>query len=241
MFWAVRSRVKYLDATLDLPPALQHPMERFLRGSDAVRREELLAWNTSPEDVEYALFFVEGDREAYRDRIRDVESVREVTLTPIDRDSFYSYVCQETREEEEAWRRAFARRNLVVVPPLSYDERGVRITVVGASADLQALLDDLPGGIDVTVHEVGDYDRRHATVAGGLTDRQLEAVAAAVDVGYYAVPRGGSLADVAAELDCAESTASNHLRKAESRVMGRIVRATPSAGPSAGREPASRR
>ncbi|PSQ18213.1 bacterio-opsin activator [Halobacteriales archaeon QS_8_69_26] len=228
--------MKYLDVTLDLPPALRHPMEEFLRGSEAIDREELLAWNTSAEAVEYALFYVEGDLAAYRDRIDRVDSVRDVTLTRIDAGSFYSYVCQETREEEEAWRRAFARRNLVVVPPLEYDERGVRITVVGAGADLQALLADLPPEVDVTVEEIGDYDRRHATVAGGLTDRQLEAVAAAVDVGYYAVPRGGSLADVADRLDCAESTASNHLRKAESRVMRRIARATPAAGPSVARE-----
>ena len=56
-----------------------------------------------------------------------------------------------------------------------------------------------------------------------MTDRQLEAVATAVEIGYYAVPREAGLADVAAALGCAESTASNLLRKAEASVMGRLV------------------
>ena len=219
--------MRYLDVTLDLPPALRHPMDEFLRSSPAIEREELLAWNLSAEDVEYALFYVDGEIEAYRQEIRAVDSIREVTLTPIDERSFYSYVCQETREEEEAWRRAFARRSLVVVPPLEYDERGVRLTVVGASADLQALLDDLPAGIEVAVEEIGDYDRRHATIASGVTDRQLEAVAVAAELGYYVVPREAGLDEVAAELGCAESTASTLLRKAESHVMRRLVRGSP--------------
>jgi predicted DNA binding protein len=35
------------------------------------------------------------------------------------------------------------------------------------------------------------------------------------ELGYYDVPRRAELADVAAELDCTESTASVLLRKAE--------------------------
>ena len=226
--------MKYLDVVLDMPPAFQHPMEEFLRHEDAVEREELLGWNQSPEVVEYALLYVEGDIEPYRERIDRVDSVRDVTLTPIDDGSFYAYVCQETRAEEEAWRQSFARRNLVVVPPLVFSDRGIRMTVVGAAEDLRALLSDLPDPIDVTVEEIGDYDRRHATIAGALTDRQLDAVETAVELGYYAVPRTASLADVADALDCAESTASNHLRKAETRVMRRLIgRGTPDPGPSA--------
>jgi predicted DNA binding protein len=55
-----------------------------------------------------------------------------------------------------------------------------------------------------------------------LTDRQREAVRAAVEAGYYAVPREASLADVAEAIGCAESTASEHLRRAEAAVMRRL-------------------
>lgn len=50
-----------------------------------------------------------------------------------------------------------------------------------------------------------------------------EALEAGSRTGYYDVPRTGSIEDVASELDCAASTASNHLRKAESRLVGEVI------------------
>jgi len=58
-----------------------------------------------------------------------------------------------------------------------------------------------------------------------LTDRQQEAVHAALEHGYYEVPREGTVEDVAATLDCAPSTASNHLRKAEARLVEAVTAA----------------
>jgi len=52
-----------------------------------------------------------------------------------------------------------------------------------------------------------------------LTARQQEAVTAAFDVGYYDVPRTGTMEDIAHHLDCTEGTASQNLRRAESKVM----------------------
>lgn len=199
-------------------------MRSFLRESDALERGELRAWNTSPENVEYALFYFEGDPDRYRARIERVDSIRSYAVTPIDDRSFYVFVEQETREAERRLRAAFARRRLVVDPPIVYDDRGMAITVVGEGADIQAMLDDLPDGMAATIEEVGEYDRRHPTVAAALTDRQLEAVEAAVELGYYAVPRSGSLDEVAAVLGCAPSTASTHLRKAERSVLTQLIR-----------------
>jgi predicted DNA binding protein len=198
-------------------------METFLRETDALERAELLTWNVSPDGVEYALFHLEGDVDRYRARIDEVGSVRAYTLTPVDAGSFYAYVEQRTRDAERELRTAFARRSLVVVPPVVYDESGMTVTVVGEATDLRAMLDDLPDDLAATIGAVGDFDRRHGTLGAPLTGRQREAVERAVDLGYYEVPREASLEAVAAALDCAPSTASTHLRKAERAVMTRLV------------------
>lgn len=220
---SVMGTMRYLDATLKLPPELRHPMEEYMRESDAIEHAEILAWNLTPERVEYVLAYVDGAMEPYRERIESVDTIRDAMLSRIEEGSFYVYVCQETREADQQWRQAFDRRSLVVVPPIVYDEGGTRLTVVGAAEDLRALLAGIPDRIDVNVEEVSNYDRRHATVAGGMTDRQLEAVSVAVELGYYRVPREADLGDVAGALECAESTASNLLRKAEASVMDRLV------------------
>lgn len=203
-----------------------HPMQRFLRDEDVVVHDELRAWNIMPDrDVEYELFYVEvTDPERYVAVLESVESLLEYDVTAIDDGSLYVYVCQETREEDELLRRAFAALDLVVVPPVVFTaDAGMRMTVVGDGENLQALVESVPEPIDVTVNEIGEYDRRHGTLASALTDRQFEAISAAVDCGYYDVPRTGSLEDVGEVLGCAPSTVSNHLQKAESSVMRRLV------------------
>lgn len=219
--------MKYLDVRLSQPDWMLHPMQRFIREEDAVRYEELRTWNIAGRDdgLEYELFYAEADRDPYEEATEAVDSVRWYDLTPIDDDSFYVYICQETREEDVRWREAFAALDLVVVPPVIYDaEAAFYMTIVGAGEDLRTMLERLPDEIDVTVRAIGEYDRRHAPLGGDLTERQLEAVAAAVDVGYFEIPRESGVDAVAAELDCASSTAATLLQKAQAGVMRRLVR-----------------
>lgn len=218
--------MKTLSVALSQPDWMLHPMQRFIRDGDAVRYEELQAWNVDArqDGLEYELFYVEADREPYEEALESTESIRWCDLTPIDDDSFYLYVCQETREEDVRWREAFAALDLVVVPPITYDESAdFGMTVVGTGENLQAMLEGLPESIDVTVRSIGEYDRRYAPIADALTDRQLEAVAAGVDVGYFEVPREAGVAAVARELGCASSTASRLLQRAQARLARRLV------------------
>ncbi len=170
------------------------------------------------------IFYVEAAREPYEDAILSVDSIRWYEITPIDENSFYVYICQETRTEDRTWREAYTELDLVVLPPVIYDaDATFEMTLVGAGEDLRTLIERLPPSIDVTIRSIGTFDRRHETVATDCTERQFEALQAAVAIGYYDVPRQGTLNDVAHALDCAESTASDLLRKAESAVMKRLV------------------
>ena len=218
--------MKYCTLHLRQPDRLLHPMQRFIRDEDVVSYEELLAWNVRPgEPTEYELFYAEvTDADRYLAAVEDVESIRWHRSSRASEDSLYVFVCQETREDDVAFRRAFGRLELIVVPPIIYDDdAAMALTVVGQEADLGALIESVPADIDVRVAEVGTYNHPHTTIVGRLTDRQTEAVEAATDLGYYDVPRTASLAAVADALDCAESTASTLLRKAESSVMPRLL------------------
>lgn len=216
--------MRYLTATVRLPEWMLHPMQEFMCDSDAVDYEELLTWNFKRgTDTESELFYVVGDVERYRERIAGVDGIVEYTIERVDEGSFYVYAVQETRREDLTFRSAWGNLDLVVVPPLRFEGREITITLVGAVGELGDVFRRLPDGFDVDVEEVGQFDRRHGTLAGALTDRQYEAIEAATRLGYYRTPREASLAAVAEELDCAPSTASNHLQKAEAAVMRRIV------------------
>lgn len=203
-----------------------HPMQRFRRETDAVEYEELQSWNfvAREDNLEYELFYIEAEREPYCKALDAADSVEWYDVEVIDKRSFYAYICQRIRPEDETWRKAFTELNLVVIPPVVYDtDASFYMTVVGDADDLQAMLDELPTSIDVTIQEVGRYDRRYAHVMGDLTTRQLEALEIGLEVGYFEVPRRGDVSDVAKALDCSESTASIHLQKAQARIVRRLI------------------
>lgn len=220
--------MRYLHVRLDQPAWMRHPMQKFLVTSDAMNRAELHAWNLSRDDVQFALFYIDGDANAYRDRIDTVEPIQWYDISPVDETGFYSYVCQTYTESDRAFFQAFAELSLVVLPPLVYDTEGwLDVTIVGRNEALTNLVNTLEerAGVGVDIREIGTYDRRLGMVTGSLTDRQFEAIETATEMGYYAAPRRASLTAVATELGVANSTASELLRRAESRLMSRLVTA----------------
>ncbi|MEF8814090.1 MAG: helix-turn-helix domain-containing protein [Halovenus sp.] len=100
-----------------------------------------------------------------------------------------------------------------------YEDGGVHVRLIGAASAISRIVDTLPDEIDLEVHEVGEQQFAASSVAPPLSDRQREAVLAALELGYYDQPRGATHKDVAERLGCAPSTASEHLRKAEAKLV----------------------
>ncbi len=218
--------MRSLRVRLEFSPQTRHPMHDFLVTHPEMGREELWTWRFVGERPA-VLFRVVGPLEPYRERMRNVESVADFTLTPVENGCFWAFVHAEPTSEEWDWILAFARESVVVVPPVVYTDTGAAVfEVLGDPDDLRALLLGLPDGVDATVERLGGYDRRRSPETA-LTERQRDVVATAVDLGYYDVPREATLEEVADDLDIAGSTVSTHLRKAEAAVMGTVVSSRP--------------
>lgn len=210
--------MKHMRVRLGFPRRTRHPMHNFLVDHPGMHRQELWSWSFVG-DLPTVLFRAVGDIDAYRERIADVDAVERVDLTPVTDGTFYSFVHAEPSESEWEWMLAFSRASIVVMPPIVYTDDGEAVfDVLGEPGDLRGMLAAFPERIDATVERIGEYDH-FRTPAAALTDRQREVVETATELGYYEVPREATLNDVAAELDLAESTVSDHLRKAEAAVM----------------------
>lgn len=206
------------DLTLTLPAAMQLPVPDWVDDEDVVDREEVLSWQVRPEeDAVYFLSLVTGDVDAVEELATTTDVARTVDVTPVaGGDAFYAYAEVPLREADSALMSAFDAPGLVVVPPIVYTATDtVHVTVLGEDAALSGVLDALPDSVEATVERVSEHGRLGGALAGRLTCRQFRAIAVARDVGYYAVPREGELAAVAAELDVSESAASTLLRNAE--------------------------
>lgn len=216
--------MKYLYVTLREPPDERNPMHAFVVEHPEFERTELVAWNTVRPDFDVFLFRVVGPVAPYQEALESTDFVASYDLTSIDDESFYAYVEHETRPADLEFRAPLFEKRLLAVPPVVFDGNGeIRLRLVGRPDDLERFVADLPDDIETTVEGIGEYDAGRTGFESVLTDRQSEALDVAFDVGYYEVPRTGSVADVADELDCAESTAATHLRKAESRIVSRFL------------------
>lgn len=216
--------MKYLRLELRYPPDLMHPMHRLVDESDAVERDVLLQGTVLDETADTFLFYVEGDIDVYTDALRAVDRIREFEVTRIDDDGYYVFLTQRRDAVDEAMFDPFQRTGIVVVPPVDFRPSGiVRLTLIGERGPLGDALAELPDRIESDVLRIGEYDWRQDLFDPGLTDRQFDALAAAVESGYYEYPRSGTVEEVAERIDAAPSTASEHLRKAESAMMSAFI------------------
>jgi predicted DNA binding protein len=215
--------VKYVRLAVREPPESRNPMHTFVMERDEVTLTQLWNWSTTDEDVDVMLFRVVGDRDVYTAALEEVPFVTAFETVQLDESSFYTYVEHATRDDDQRFREPFVDRRVLTLPPIEFAADGeTRMEVVGRSADVQAVVDGFPEEFGVRVDRVGSYEQG-LDGAALLTDRQREAVAVALELGYYEVSRTASVADVAAELGCATSTAADHLRKAQARLARQAV------------------
>lgn len=196
-----------------------HPMYELLASAPYLDRVVGLHWNFSGDRLGF-MAYVEGDVESFRAEVERIPEVLDHEITTTGADAFYAYVLDATNEVSRQLFGTFTRGSLLIVPPIEYGGDGtVTFSVFGPAGEVQDAIDGVPDPVDVEVHEVTGMAASPAGVDGRLSDRQREAVEAALDVGYYDIPRTGSQEDVAAAMGCAPSTAAEHLRKAESTVL----------------------
>ncbi|MBX0322083.1 helix-turn-helix domain-containing protein [Halomicroarcula sp. F13] len=229
--------MKYVRLSLSMAPEVRHPMHQFVVDHEGYDASYLLRGNEVGDDVQTLLFHVDGHPpDPYRAALDATDHVVEYAISTCPDETFYLYVRDRPSDTGGELVEALTTAGLVVVSPIAYRSDGTMdLTLVGPGGTVQRAVEAVPDGVGVDVREVGEYDSSRFESAAALTDRQFAAVTAAVGCGYYDDPRAGTTADVADRLDCAPGTAAEHLRKAEARVMTRLV--DEDAGPASARNP----
>jgi hypothetical protein len=220
--------MRYLEVSVTQSPGERNPMHQFVVDREAYGPARLLARERHAPDEHAMLVHVEGPVEPYRAALADRDAVVASEFAPCPDDSFYLYVRERLSGDDRDFSEAFAQPGLLLLLPVEYRPDGtVRATAVGPAAAVQAAVDSVPGTMGVEVLSVGEYAAGRVDARLELTQRQFEAVAAAVGSGYYSAPREATLSDVADRLDCSPATAGDLLRRAERTVMADLVAGGP--------------
>jgi hypothetical protein len=180
---------------------------------------KVVNWNVATPPAAF-LLRVEGEYERFGELLAADPNVETHELLALTERACYCFVTGVgTPGARRLWEQ-FGGGSLMTVPPAEWNPDGsYTFTVVGTQADVQAAVETVPDGVDVTVEAVGGRGVAEESLLGRLSERQRAAVAAALDCGYYDVPRGATTEDVARALGCAPSTAAEHLQRAEATVL----------------------
>ena len=210
----VRLTVAPVDGDVEVPT-----MYRVLSGAPYLDRVVGLHWNVSGDRLGL-MVYAEGDVEAFRDEIRAIPAVLDFEIVSAGDNRFYAYLRNELNDLSRRLFGTFTRGSLLVVPPVDYGGDGsATLSVFGPIDEVQAAVREVPPPFEVTIDEVSGMGATPGLAETSLSARQREAVEAAIAVGYYDIPRKGDYGAIAAKMGCAPSTAAEHLRKAESKVL----------------------
>jgi hypothetical protein len=201
--------------------ATLHPLVSTLTDEAVFRDAKMLDWAPSldPPRVTVLLYLV-GDLDHFSQVLEATDVVLDADVTQFGDGRGYAYVHSEPHPVEWQLFETVGRPGLIPVFPIQYHPDGsLSLRVVGPTERLQAAMDATPDGVETTVERVGEYDLGRPPIPPRLPPRQREALAVALDVGYYEIPREGDRDEVADRMGCAPSTASEHLRKAERHLV----------------------
>jgi len=193
----------------------------LLANNPAVEEARVLEINTTLSGTETFLFAIDGDASTFAESAADTPGVRSVEVTEVADGQAYALLVMEPLETPlfEAIHRAGPLTGMVLRTPMIYRDGTMYGEAVGDPEALQRGLDDAPEAIDVRIETISEFRGGLDDPKTSLSKRQREAVDTALSMGYYDQPRGATHEEIAAELDCAPATVSDHLQKAEAKLV----------------------
>lgn len=222
--------MKYLTLRATPDPAVRPGLFELLSDVPFVTETRLVDWNVGDVADPTLLFSITGEIETFRDAITEGELAVEWEVTPIDDERFYWYLRPSMVPLLASILEAVTTEGLLVVTPVVYRDGSAHARFVGDPDVLQQALTAVPERVDVDVRAVGEYDGGSDEPLAALSQRQREAIDVAMELGYFEQPRQATHADVAERMDCAASTASEHLQKAQARLVEQVLADRASSG-----------
>lgn len=213
--------MKHIRIAVRPEPTRSPAFLAHLLDASAVREARAVDWNRGDSERSTHLYAVDGDAETFASLAADASGVESVTLSGTE--DRVAYALLELRDADVpvfgGSATAIDRPGLVVRRPLVYRDGRIRGHIVGEPSVLQSAIDEVPNSVRVEVEAVRGFPSASVNPATALSERQQAAVDAALALGYYDSPRNATHEDIAESLGCAPNTASQHLQKAEAKLV----------------------
>lgn len=200
-----------------------HPVDETLAAEPNITRELLHNISLLDDDTAITLFQLSGDVERMREIASESPEILEYQISEgEDHVTIYAhFVPNDTVVDLLS---LFREYELILDMPLEYTaDGGLRAHIVGEEDVIREVIPKVPDGLGLNLEQISDYVPEEERLFSMLTPRQQETLQAALEVGYYRVPREATHQDIADHLDRSDGTVGEHLRKIEAKVMAAIA------------------
>jgi predicted DNA binding protein len=200
-----------------------NPADAVLVDSTAVERDLIHQVNLLNDGTVVMLYSLRGEIDRAVAQLRDEEDIIAVDGSGEGEGLIYLHI--EPDETSARLLEIIQDNEVVLQTPLECTRGGgVRVTIVGDDATIQRAVGEVPEDVSISLEGIGDYHPEADELYSTLTARQREVLEAAVEQGYYEVPRRATHEDIADAVDLSAGTVGEHLRKVEGRVLSALVR-----------------
>ncbi|ELZ95813.1 DNA binding protein [Haloferax mucosum ATCC BAA-1512] len=202
-----------------------HPLGGQLTAEPSIERRAIHHVELLSDDTVLLFAEASGSQKRYNEIMDDSPHVIDYLVSGDDR-----WMAVSQFEPTEVPRRTLKLQresHLILETPIHFTSDGeLKITCLGTDEAFETLFDEIVevDSVSFELLEMGDFEPDESSFGRMLTARQEEVLEAAVELGYYDVPRQAALEDVAEIFGITPTTVSEHLRKIERRVFSEIVR-----------------
>lgn len=215
-----------------------HPVDRKLVDSDATQRVAIHHVNQLNDGTVVLLYELQGTPTRIRQVLdadddvlayslspeSDADTARGQSNTTPNQRTLHCYIHIDPNDTLVAVFQLPQEHSLVIDTPIEcHPDGAITVLALGDQQTITSAVGVLPEEIDAELVATGAYQPSNRTLYSQLTPRQREILTAAVNAGYYNVPRETTHEGLADQLGLAPVTVGEHLRKIEARVFGEIV------------------
>lgn len=199
-------------------------LDSALQSLEGIQRNELHNFEWHADGTYTILYRLTGEAvDTLQTMLESHDQVIRYDITTGPSSGLYTFVNVSEREGLSSLLAIVDDNALLLETPFQFTGGGLRVRVAGEEGALQNAFARATDQIDIDIEATGEYDPDRPVGIDQMTDRQYEALVAAHDLGYYETPRDVSFEEVAAELDCAPSTANELLRRAEAMLVSSVL------------------
>lgn len=224
--------MRYATVTLRWEAGRVQPIDDVFTGADDVTLEAIRYVSPGPKGRYVELLELTGNLERARALLAASPDALEYDVTGSGRRGVAYVQCRTVGPVDDLL-AALHDHEIVVDWPMYYSNgdddgegnnvRELTVTAVGTNRAIQHAAAALPSEIGLSLERTGEYDPATDRLSELLTDRQQAVFDLAVREGYYEIPRETTQRELAAALDLATGTVSEHLQRIEAKLVAAYV------------------